>query len=677
MKTALTCEAVQAQLRELVEGQLAADERSACVSHIRGCAACRASFDRRKSLVSLMNQTLGQMQIGPAFEERAGKRLANLDLEINALRTPSGGQNMLPPESVNVQKLPLPWAQTDADDPDHEVAPALTGADERSTLQRLGGAPWWGVSLALHVLAILLASLVTMTIGTLDVQDDIVIITNIERALQAKAEEQEKKPELRDVLESKKDIEATDRESTTPSNIAVAPEIMAQAQLSDHFETINPDRPDTQSAFGNPDAHLFHSVAGNDEPEGGGGAGGTDLLNDLIGTGGPSSRGTGGGWGGGNGTGTGIGNGSGHGSFGQRNGGGRRLLVMRHGGGKATESAVDKGLEWLARNQEADGRWDNVKHGGKHNGPTGDVAMTGYAVLAFLGAGHSERVGKYKDNVAKGVAYLIENQGKGHPGRWVPLNYTNGIATMAISEAAAMGRVMKTREAAQKAVDGVDDAQIRRGNDSDREAWDYGPKGGTNDSSIMAWNILGLKSAKVAGLKVDPATFDGAIRWIDAGQDLGNLKPGEPAPTEWVGGAMAYRGTCAAVVKGQGSMAVTAAAALCRLHFGGNGLDHPGVTGPCNMMMKHLPKNWPYNLYYGYYGTLVMFQKGGEHWKSWNEAMKKTLLDAQRKGGAEDGSWDGASTACDESRVMTTALAVMSLEVYYRYLPMFREGGGK
>src|SRR4029077_4073027 len=115
-----------------------------------------------------------------------------------------------------------------------------------------------------------------------------------------------------------------------------------------------PDLSDTHGALGNPDSRSFHSVEGNTEPEGGGGMNGLG-MDDLIGVGGAATKGTGGGFGGGNGTGTGVGTGVGHGSFGQRNGGGRKLLVRRHGGSARTESAVDKALEWLAYHQEPDG----------------------------------------------------------------------------------------------------------------------------------------------------------------------------------------------------------------------------------------------------------------------------------------------------------------------------------
>src|SRR6185295_19802998 len=135
---------------------------------------------------------------------------------------------------------------------------------------------------------------------------------------------------------------------------------------------INPDRPDTHSAYGNEDARSFHSVTGNAEAAGGGGTGGIG-MEDVIGVGGAASKGTGGGFGGGDGTGTGVQSGAGHGSFGNRNGGGRRLMVKKHGGSKATESAVDKALEWLARHQEKEGHWaaekyaDNVA-GARHGG---------------------------------------------------------------------------------------------------------------------------------------------------------------------------------------------------------------------------------------------------------------------------------------------------------------------
>jgi hypothetical protein len=49
--------------------------------------------------------------------------------------------------------------------------------------------------------------------------------------------------------------------------------------------------------------------------------------------------------------------------------------------------------------------------------------------------------------------------------------------------------------------------------------------------------------------------------------------------------------------------------------------------------------------------------------------MKKALLESQRQGGCVDGSWDTVSQWGERGgRVYTTALAAMTLEVYYRFV---------
>ncbi|NQU50573.1 MAG: hypothetical protein HQ519_18135 [Planctomycetes bacterium] len=85
------------------------------------------------------------------------------------------------------------------------------------------------------------------------------------------------------------------------------------------------------------------------------------------------------------------------------------------------------------------------------------------------------------------------------------------------------------------------------------------------------------------------------------------------------------------------------------------------------------------NLYFWYYGSLAMFRVGGEAWERWNGDMKKTLLDAQD----DDGSWKPISIyaryAGDDWRdkSYSTAMCVLTLEVYYRYFtPLLSVNGG-
>ncbi|HAA87607.1 MAG TPA: hypothetical protein DCE22_05075, partial [Verrucomicrobiales bacterium] len=76
--------------------------------------------------------------------------------------------------------------------------------------------------------------------------------------------------------------------------------------------------------------------------------------------------------------------------------------------------------------------------------------------------------------------------------------------------------------------------------------------------------------------------------------------------------------------------------------------------------------------YYVYYGTLALYQHQGPVWTDWNERLKETLPLLQKKSGSEKGSWDNsAAHAAAGGRVVSTTLATLSLEVYYRLLPMY------
>jgi Ca-activated chloride channel family protein len=439
------------------------------------------------------------------------------------------------------------------------------------------------------------------------------------------------------------------RNTAEPSDIVVPPDILVKAQLGDHFETINPDRPDTQSALGNPDAYFFHhddGVASN----GGGGAGGLG-IDDLLGVGGASGKGSGGGWGGGNGTGMGVDSGSGQGSFGVRNGGGRILMTKRHGGSRATEEAVEKALRWLEIHQEADGHWNAQKFDGAGNA---DVAVTSLAVLAFVGAGHTEKVGAYKDNVIRALAWLKSKQNAdGAIGELKSLNDQHILAALALSEAAGMSNVKDTREAAQKAInficvkdDALSAAQLGRLRLNDSSAFS------------LSWYLLSLKSAKVAGLSVPYTTFENASAFLNACEQ----KAGD------VSRYLSKRGA------GQPETEATEAALLCRQF---SGFESDALRSSVETLVKEggVPVWESCNLHHWYWGSLVTFQQGGEIWRNWNEAMKKALVENQNKQGDETGSWK-TGDAADEAlgRVGQTALCSLCLETYYRYAQLGKAG---
>ena len=87
-----------------------------------------------------------------------------------------------------------------------------------------------------------------------------------------------------------------------------------------------------------------------------------------------------------------------------------------------------------------------------------------------------------------------------------------------------------------------------------------------------------------------------------------------------------------------------------------------------------MPSKDKANLYYWYYGTQVMHHFGGEPWRKWNQKMRKLLVESQSKKGKHPGSWEPKDFKWGRQgeRIYVTSLAVCTLEVYYRHLPLFQ-----
>ena len=126
---------------------------------------------------------------------------------------------------------------------------------------------------------------------------------------------------------------------------------------------------------------------------------------------------------------------------------------------------------------------------------------------------------------------------------------------------------------------------------------------------------------------------------------------------------------------GKGHDSTTPIGLLCRNYLGTKKED-PGLR----MGVEYVGKQGPHgtNMYWNYYGAMVMFQNDGPDgklWKSWNAKMKAQLINSQVKEGKQKGSWyfaGGHGSA--GGRVYNTALAAMTLEVYYRYMPVYQKG---
>jgi hypothetical protein len=119
---------------------------------------------------------------------------------------------------------------------------------------------------------------------------------------------------------------------------------------------------------------------------------------------------------------------------------------------------------------------------------------------------------------------------------------------------------------------------------------------------------------------------------------------------------------------------MTAEALACRL-FLGMTPDHPAALEAVDMLAQSPPARESPNAYTWYYATLASFHAGGPQWDRWNERLQSALLPLQRReSGSLDGSWDPDPVwGGHGGRVYSTALSAMTLEVYYRHLPMHRQ----
>jgi hypothetical protein len=72
-----------------------------------------------------------------------------------------------------------------------------------------------------------------------------------------------------------------------------------------------------------------------------------------------------------------------------------------------------------------------------------------------------------------------------------------------------------------------------------------------------------------------------------------------------------------------------------------------------------------------------MYQLQGPGWQRWNDALQRALLARQVKQGPLAGSWQTDDLwAGYGGRLYTTTLATLTLEVYYRFLPLYAAARG-
>lgn len=349
----------------------------------------------------------------------------------------------------------------------------------------------------------------------------------------------------------------------------------------------------------------------------------------------------------------------------------RKAASRKFGGTDASEKAVENALRWLARNQHRDGYWDASAHGAgkirvdeqgvnrRYAGRHADAGLTALSLLAFLGAGYTHEDGPYAKTVDKAIDWLISQQTEdgflGGKATHYAKMYCHGMATYALAEAYSMQSDKTTdtriRRPLIKAVKYILDSQ----NPTDG-GWRY-MKGQISDMSMFGWQLMGLKSAEIAGVRIPDSSKKLMVKFLLA-HSFGVKK-----------GLAAYQKDYPVTAT------MTAEALFCKQIFR-IPRNHPACKEAVDHLMDRLPRRSKLNLYYWYYGTLAMFQYGGPEWKQWNEAVRAALVAEQTATGANAGSWAPRGPwGPYGGRVFSTAMSTMCLEVYYRFLPLYKMSG--
>jgi len=407
----------------------------------------------------------------------------------------------------------------------------------------------------------------------------------------------------------------------------------------------------------------------------------------------------------------------------------RRRQALAYGATIESENAIELALQWLAKHQRQDGSWCFDHRSGDHDceacrcgnpgsrGPALNGA-TAMGLLPFMGAGYTHLDGKYREQVAEGLSFLVKNQ-EPDGSLFDPTGrmYSHGLATLALCEALAMTRYHYHKptphprvsvspeinlealdraasgkpvvdldnpnpddsedgdvldlaqyslgepvppvelddlsDAAQLAVRFIEKAQHQRG------GWRYTPRQ-PGDTSVVGWQMMALRSAYLAGLDVDPQTLKKATKFLDAVSE------------DQIGSCYGYTNGARRPYVAQDFRigATTPIGLLCRMYTGWDRSERGLAVGVERLGRWARPSQ---GMYFYYYATQVLHHYGGPTWQEWNDWMRDYLVKNQKRKGSETGSWYFTGPHDDAGRLYCTAMATMTLEIYYRYSPVYGE----
>lgn len=321
--------------------------------------------------------------------------------------------------------------------------------------------------------------------------------------------------------------------------------------------------------------------------------------------------------------------------------------------------AVERGLEWLASKQGADGSF-----GGGEGGQGQPAAITSLAAMAFMQAGNLPGRGKYGTNVRRATEYVLSvtsDAGLIAGPNAQSVMYGHGFGALFLAEVYGMG--------GGGGGDGANDAELKEKltravrlivrSQNPQGGWRYNPRPEDADISVTICQIMALRAARDAGITVEKAVIDRAIEYV---RNCQNADGGFSYMAR-----MGARGAMGMNFGGGGpSGYARTAAGVASLFYSGvyEGDDVKSGLAYINQFLpgKSPPDGESHYFYGNYYAVQAMFLAGGDYWGRYYPAIRDELIAKQ----TNQGSWSGDFT--DE---YATAMALLILQMPNRYLPVF------
>jgi hypothetical protein len=310
------------------------------------------------------------------------------------------------------------------------------------------------------------------------------------------------------------------------------------------------------------------------------------------------------------------------------------------------QQSIQRGLDWLSRNQGNDGSWRNS--GGYGSYP---AAMTGLAGMAFIASGSTPTRGRHWREVRQSVDFLIKHADPDNGVISVPQEegrsmYGHGFATLFLASVFGMEEDLRKQEKLKRVLDKacglITQAQSTAG------GWIYTPDSNSDEGSVTVTQVQALRACRMAGIVVDKKTVDKAIDYIKRCQNAD--------------GSIRY-----SLGSGGGGRPAITAAGVAVLYNAGVYDDQPFVDKAVQYCKKHIQisvDNTGHHYYTHLYWSQALFQRGGDDWVDYYAKMSKWLLKQQKK----DGSWDGDGVGT----VYGTAIALTVLQLPYALAPIYQ-----